>query len=528
MAQSDIVQKLWNLCDILRDDGINYSDYVTELALLLFIKMEDEQVQINQGFKHKLPEGCRWSDINSLSGVPLLNKYKRILLILSTGIDNEKEIDELKENGDKKTEAEIAQERLVVTDPLILAIYAEAQTRLREAKHLHTLVQKLDGLDWFSSEKDDLGDMYEGLLEKNASETKSGAGQYFTPRTLIKSIVKLMKPKFGEVIQDPAAGTAGFLTEAHKIIRHNDNYFDHKEQEINSHLKKGYVGMELVPNTRRLALMNCLLHGMEGEDDGVVHLGNSLSDAGANLPKSDVILTNPPFGTAKGGGGPTRKDLTHTTSNKQLAFLQHIYRNLNPGGRAAVVLPDNVLFEVGVGTEIRKDLMNKCNLHTILRLPTGIFYAAGVKTNVLFFTKGTKENIDQEENCTENVWIYDLRTNMPTFGKRSPFSDKQLKPFEDLFGDDPYIQENRKEGDWSFTEKDKVNSEDNNRWRVFTREYIDKEKDNSLDISWIKDKDAVDAEDLLAPELLAQEAMFELKSALQDLEELLTQLGAAK
>jgi len=511
MAQSDIVQKLWNLCDILRDDGINYSDYVTELALLLFIKMESEQVEIRPDFEHKLPEGCRWKDLNNLSGINLLDKYKEILFILSTG-----KIKDLKTQEEKE----------VVEDPLIRAIYTDAQTRLRQPKHLETLVKKLDEMDWFSEDKDGLGDMYEGLLEKNANETKSGAGQYFTPRALIRSIVRIVKPKFGERIQDPAAGTAGFLTESHKIIR--EDMYNYPEKELKKHLKENYVGMELVPNTRRLALMNCLLHGMEGEKDGVVHLGNSLGDPGANLPKSDVIMTNPPFGTAKGGGGSTRTDLTYGTSNKQLSFLQHIYRNLKPGGRAAVVLPDNVLFEAGVGTDIRKDLMNKCNLHTILRLPTGIFYAAGVKTNVLFFTKGTKKNIDQIENCTKNVWVYDLRTNMPMFGKRTPFSETHLKPFEELFGDNPHDQSGRKEGDWSFTEDDKVNSDSNSRWRVFTREFIEKEKDNSLDISWIKDKDAVDSEDLPAPEVLANEAMTELKGALQDIEELILQLGNAK
>ena len=189
--------------------------------------------------------------------------------------------------------------------------------------------------------------------------------------------------------------------------------------------------MELVPGTRHLALINYLLHGMEGDDDGVVHQGNTLGLPGTQLPKADVILTNPPFGTAKGGGGPTRDDCTYKTSNKQLAFLQHIYRSLKPGGRAAVVLPDNVLFEAGVGTDIRRDLMHKCNLHTILRLPTGIFYAQGVNTNVLFFSKGTTENPHQDENCTQQVWVYDLRTNMPSFGKRTPFSDQYLKPFED-------------------------------------------------------------------------------------------------
>src|SRR5690606_2145879 len=223
---------------------------------------------------------------------------------------------------------------------------------------------------------DGLGDLYEGLLEKNAGETKSGAGQYFTPRPLIDSIIRCIQPQPGEVIQDPAAGTAGFLIAADAYIKqHTDELFELPLEKQLFQRRKAFIGIELVPATRRLALMNCLLHGMEGDTEGVVRLGNALGQASASLPKVDVILSNPPFGTARGGGGPTRDDLTFKTSNKQLAFLQHIYRGLKPGGRAAVVLPDNVLFEAGVGTDVRRDLMDKCNLHTLLRLPTGIFYA---------------------------------------------------------------------------------------------------------------------------------------------------------
>ena len=239
---------------------------------------------------------------------------------------------------------------------------------------------------------------------------------------MIDSIIRCIQPKAGELIQDPAAGTAGFLIAADAYIKsHTDDLYDLNEKAQTFQRNKAFIGMELVPGTRRLALMNCLLHGMEGDDEGVVHLGNTLGLPGTQLPKADIILTNPPFGTAKGGGGPTRDDFTYKTSNKQLAFLQHIYRSLKPAGRAAVVLPDNVLFEAGVGTDIRRDLMHKCNLHTILRLPTGIFYAQGVKTNVLFFNKGTAQNPHQDENCTQQVWVYDLRTNMPSFGKRTPF-----------------------------------------------------------------------------------------------------------
>lgn len=515
MTNNDIVQKLWNLCDVLRDDGINYSDYVTELVLLLFIKMEFENTEAGLLNKHKLPAGCRWSDLNAKSGLNLLNDYKRILLTLSTGKDLEG--------------------KPVVTDPLILAIYNDAQTRLREPRHLEQLIKTLDGIDWFSAQKDGLGDLYEGLLEKNANETKSGAGQYFTPRALIDSIVRCIKPQAGETIQDPAAGTAGFLIAADKYIKeHTDNLFDLNQKQKQFQLNNAFIGVELVPSTRRLALMNCLLHGMEGDDEGVVHLGNALGDVGKSLDKVDVVLANPPFGTAKGGEASiTRDDLTYKTSNKQLAFLQHIYRTLKPGGRAAVVLPDNVLFEAGQGSDIRRDLMDKCNLHTILRLPTGIFYAAGVKTNVLFFTKGTEKNPKQEEGCTQNVWVYDLRTNMSNFGKRTPFGEQHLKPFEAAafapspLGGEGWGEGKRCEGEWSFTDESTEKTIENSRWRVFTRDYIRDTKSDSLDISWLKDNDSVDAASLPEPDVLAAEAMSELTEALRELDGLLAALGAS-
>ncbi len=529
MTHNDIVQKLWNLCDVLRDDGINYSDYVTELVLLLFLKMVHENTESGVLKSHPLPEGCRWTDLNSKSGIPLLDEYKNILLALSTG---------------KRTVADLTDpsktlEIQVHNDSLISAIYADAQTRLREPRHLEQIIQRFDEIeDWFSDEKDGLGDLYEGLLEKNANETKSGAGQYFTPRALINSMVRCIQPQPGEVIQDPAAGTAGFLIAAHEHIKEQtDDLFDLTDKQAEFQKKRAYVGIELVPGTRRLALMNCLLHGMEGGEEGVVQLGNALGQAGANLASADIILANPPFGTAKGGEASiTRDDLTFDTSNKQLAFLQHIYRNLKPGGRAAVVLPDNVLFEAGKGTDIRRDLMDKCNLHTILRLPTGIFYAQGVKTNVLFFTKGSEQNPNQEEGCTENVWVYDLRTNMPSFGKRSPFGSKHLEPFERCYvGQNNTASvggglppKNRCEGDWSFDAQNAGASLGVSRWRCFSRDWITDNKGDSLDISWLKDKDSVDAASLPEPDVLAKEAKADLEQALGELDSLLKALGETK
>lgn len=518
MTHNDIVQKLWNLCDVLRDDGINYSDYVTELVLLLFLKMVHENTEAGTLKRHPLPEGCRWTDINAKSGINLLNDYKLILLSLSTGKD--------------------ADGKLIHEDLLISAIYADAQTRLREPRHLEQMIKTLDQIDWFSAAKDGLGDLYEGLLEKNASETKSGAGQYFTPRALINSMVRCIRPQLGEVIQDPAAGTAGFLVAADQYMRsQTDDYLALSAKKADFQKNKAFIGVELVPNTRRLALMNCLLHGMEGDYEGVVHLGNALGDAGKALKPVDIILANPPFGTSKGGeASNTRDDLTYKTSNKQLAFLQHIYRNLKPGGRAAVVLPDNVLFEAGVGSDVRRDLMNKCNLHTILRLPTGIFYAQGVKTNVLFFTKGSTKSKNEEENCTQNVWVYDLRTNMPSFGKRTPFGEQHLTPFEKVFGDNPNGTSKRTEGEYSYNAEqlEVAETEENkgidpklahSRWRMFTREWIRDAKGDSLDISWLKDKDSVDAANLPEPEVLVREAKEELEATLSELDGLFAALS---
>ncbi|WP_122420044.1 N-6 DNA methylase [Pseudomonas viridiflava] len=486
MTNSDIVHKLWNLCDILRDDGINYSDYVTELVQLLFIKMEHEQVQNKRNFKHKLPAGSRWSDVTGKTGDNLLKDYQEILSALGQS-----------------------------PDPLIAAVYGGTQTRLTEPRHLEQLIKGLDSIDWFSAHQDGLGDLYEGLLEKNANETKSGAGQYFTPRALIDSIISCLKPRVGETIQDPAAGTAGFLIAADAYIKETTEYSSLTQAEQERRTYGSYIGIELVSSTRRLALMNCLLHGMESGLEGIVRLGNALSQTGASLPKVDIILSNPPFGTAKGGGGPTRNDLPYKTSNKQLAFLQHIYKSLKPGGRAAVVIPDNVMFEAGVGTQIRRELMDQCNLHTILRLPTGIFYAQGVKTNVLFFQKGTERDPSQLTGCTERTWIYDLRTNMPNFGKRTPFNRQVLEAFEAAYGEDPNGNSPR------FENIDGIGRQ--SRYRVFTRHQI-MLRDDSLDLIWLDPNS--DGNDLSTPELIAGEIMAELTEVFLGLSDLMRTLGA--
>ncbi len=463
---TDIVQKLWNLCHALRDDGISYLQYTTELTYLLFLKMAQET-----DTEGKLPEGYRWADLTRQEGVDQLKFYRELLLQLGS------------------QEAK----------PLVQAIYANAQTALKQPRVLNKLITSIDELDWYSAKEEGLGDLYEGLLEKNATEKKSGAGQYFTPRPLIDCMVELMQPQPGELIEDPAAGTGGFLIAAdRKIKQHTDNLFDLSESEQVFQRRQAFYGLELVQDAHRLLLMNLMLHGIESS----VGLGDTLSQEGQRLPKADLILTNPPFGTKTGGGRPTRDDFTFPTSNKQLAFLQHIYRGLKPGGRAAVVLPDNVLFEEGQGRSIRADLMDKCNLHTILRLPTGIFYSPGVKTNVLFFQRGITE-----KGNTEALWVYDLRTNMPSFGKRTPLTQGHFQAFITAYGDEPNGKAKR------------IDQGEAGRWRCFSREEIAQRVDN-LDISWLRDESLQSADDLPEPEVIAAAILEKLQTAMTEMEAL--------
>jgi type I restriction enzyme M protein len=467
----DIVQKLWNLCNVLKDDGVTYHQYVTELTYLLFLKMTKET-----GTENQLPKGFRWTDLEEKAGVEQLDFYRILLVHLGS------------EGSDR-----------------VQAIFANASTTIRQPRHLTKLVRSIDDLDWYSARQEGLGDLYEGLLEKNANEKKSGAGQYFTPRELITTMVNLIQPKPGEIIQDPAAGTGGFLLMADRYIKErSDDLFDLSEQQQHFQRYQGLCGMELVQDAHRLALMNMMLHDIEGP----LQLGDTLSNSGAQQPRADVILTNPPFGSKKGGGKPSRDDFTFPTSNKQLAFLQHIYRGLKPGGRAAVVLPDNVLFEDNTGRKIRADLMDKCNLHTILRLPTGIFYAHGVKTNVLFFSRGRTD-----KGNTKNIWVYDLRTNMPSFGKRTPLTREHFKEFEQAFGDDPL-------GDSA-----RIDQGEKGRFRCFSREEINKRNDN-LDISWLRDENTDNGEDLEKPEVIAGQIMEHLQVAMAEMGELVGLLGS--
>jgi type I restriction enzyme M protein len=459
---NDIVSKLWNLCNVLRDDGVTYHQYVTELTYLLFLKMTAET-----GTETQLPAGYRWGDLDAREGLDQLNFYRSLLVHLGSHGSNR-----------------------------VKAIFANANTVIKHPKNLGTLVTSIDDLDWYSLEREQLGDLYEGLLEKNASEKKSGAGQYFTPRPLIEAMVRVIQPRAGELVQDPACGTGGFLITADRFVKaKTHDLFDLPEQAQLFQKSRAMVGVELVQDAHRLALMNMMLHDIDSD----VVLGDTLSPDGEHLPRADVVLTNPPFGTKKGGGTPTRTDFTYVTSNKQLAFLQHIYRSLKPGGRAAVVLPDNVLFEENTGVEIRRDLMEKCDLHTILRLPTGIFYAQGVKTNVLFFTRGATD-----KGTTQATWVYDLRANTPSFGKRTPLTLAHFEPFLAAYGPDPKGTSPR------------TDEGEEGRFRRFTRDQIKARGDN-LDITWLRDENADRVEDLPDPEDLADTILERLSTAMTEI-----------
>lgn len=454
MTTQEIVSKLWNLCNVLRDDGITYHQYVTELTYILFLKMAKET-----GAENQVPTDYRWDALTAKSGIELKKFYKELL-------------NHLGENCTGR----------------VREIYQGAATNIDEPKNLEKIITTIDGLDWYSAKEEGLGNLYEGLLEKNANEKKSGAGRYFTPRVLIDVMTCCIKPQAGERCNDPACGTFGFMIAAHQYVAdRTDDFFDLDADTAKFEREEAFTGVELVHDTHRLALMNAMLHDMEGE----ITLGDTLSNLGKNMKGYDVVLTNPPFGTKKGGERATRDDFTFQTSNKQLNFLQHIYRSLKADGkaRAAVVLPDNVLFADGEGEKIRVDLMDKCNLHTVLRLPTGIFYAQGVKTNVLFFTR---EKTDKDN--TKEVWFYDLRTNMPSFGKTNPLKTEHFADFEKAY---------------EASDRHAVRDE---RFNVFTREQI-AEKGNSLDLGLIRDDSIMDYEDLPNPIESGEEAIAQLEEA---------------
>ena len=485
MTAESIASKLWNQCNVLRDDGVTYHQYLNELTYILFLKLSEIK-----GFETEIPEEYRWKIfVTEKDNSKAFALYRDFLANVST-----------------KT-----------TSNSIKEIYRDASTSLRKPVNFNTIVQAIDKLDWYEEDdRDMMGDIYESLLEKNATEKKSGAGQYFTPRPLINVMVKLSVPTIGERWNDPAAGTFGFMIAANQYLRgKHDNYFDLNTQERKFQKEEAFSGVELVPDAHRLALMNARLHDMES----TIHLGDTLSKLGKELKNFDGVLANPPFGTKKGGELPNRDDFTYPTSNKQLNFLQHIYRSLKKDGkaRAAVVLPDNVLFDDNDGQKIRKDLMDKCNLHTILRLPTGIFYAAGVKTNVLFFTRG-----EEELGNTKKVWFYDLRTNMPSFGKRTPFTEEVFKDFIYAYTGGMSADKVVDEYDGSIDDelRAKINDE---RWQCYTREEI-AEKNDTLDIGLVADNSVQSSDALGEPEDIIREAKDELNEILKQLDDILKEL----
>lgn len=469
MTNQEIVAKLWNLCNVLRDDGITYHQYVTELTYILFLKMAKET-----GTEDKIPEKYRWDRLAEKDGLALKKFYEELLRELGESCSGR-----------------------------IQEIYSGARSNIEEPANLKKIITNINDLDWYSAKEEGLGNLYEGLLEKNANEKKSGAGQYFTPRVLIDVMTELIAPQPGERCNDPACGTFGFMIAADAYVKaHTDDLFALDSEQQAFQKKEAFTGAELVHETHRLALMNAMLHDIEGK----IYLCDTLSNQGKQMNGFDVVLTNPPFGTKKGGERANRDDFTFQTSNKQLNFLQHIYRSLKADGkaRAAVVLPDNVLFADGEGERIRKDLMDKCNLHTVLRLPTGIFYAQGVKTNVLFFTRGTTG-----KGNTKEVWFYDLRTNMPSFGKTNPLKPEHFDGFKA-----------------AYTAEDRHSISDE-RWSCYSYEQIAEEgKAHSLDLGLIRDDSVLDYDDLPDPIESGEECIAQLEEAVDLLMSVVRELKA--
>ncbi|MEW5786108.1 MAG: class I SAM-dependent DNA methyltransferase [Bacillota bacterium] len=458
---SDIVNKLWGFCHTLRHDGIDYGDYIEQLTYLLFLKMADEKGVA-------IPQGCDWDSLKHKSGTELTDHYTDIL------------------------------RRLREVPGILGDIFTQAASRFNNPVNLKRLITLIDEEEWSAMDIDVKGACFEGLLEKAASEGKKGAGQYFTPRVLIKSIVRVMKPDPRVApdftICDPACGTGGFLVCAYEwLMEVTGGALDRKDfRRIKTDT---YYGQDLVPRPRRLALMNLFLHGLEAK----IHLGDSIYEPDRG-ERYNCILTNPPFGTKGANQAPERDDFTIETSNKQLNFVQHVMNILKPGGRVAMVLPDNCLFE-GKAAEVFEILMQDCNLHTILRLPRGTFtpYSPGIKANVIFFQKGLP---------TENVWIYDARSNIPAITKKErPLTPEHFAEFERCYGADPNGQSRR------------TDPGEEGRFRKFHISEI-KDRNYKLDITWLKDSSLEDADELPEPQDLVAEAVTELEAAVDELREI--------
>ena len=477
---SSIVSKVWAFCQTLRDDGVGYGDYLEQLTYLLFLKMADEYTKPPHNRTMPIPSEFAWETLTSKSGSELETHYNTMLRELA------------KEKG------------------ILGQIFVKSQNKIQDPAKLYKLIALINAENWILMGVKDKGDIYEGILEKNAEDTKSGAGQYFTPRPLIKAMVECLRPEPNKTIADPACGTGGFFLAAYDWIVDNREL----DKEARQFLKyETFFGNEIVASTRRLALMNLFLHNIGDIDsDNFISPNDSLiTDSGTRY---DYILANPPFGKKSSmtftneSGEQEKEDLTYnrqdfwvTTSNKQLNFVQHIRTMLKTTGQAAVVLPDNVLFEGGVGETVRKKLLDTTNLHTILRLPTGIFYANGVKANVLFFD-GKPSSKDP---WTKEVWVYDYRTNIHHTLKKNPLKLEDLRDFINLYQSENINKRNE-------TYNAETNPE--GRWRKFTYDEIIVRDKTSLDITWLKDKSLADLDNLPEPDVLALDIVENIEAGL--------------
>jgi type I restriction enzyme M protein len=495
MNTAPIISKVWSFCTTLRDDGVSYGDYLEQLTYLIFLKMADEYAKPPYNRDVGIPAEYSWSALKAKRGAELETLYVELLRSL----------------GQNKG--------------MLGQIFTKAQNKIQDPAKLYRLIDMVDGVDWVMMGADVKGDIYEGLLEKNAEDTKSGAGQYFTPRSLIQAMVECVRPEPGKTIADPACGTGGFFLRAYDFITDPEHYKLDKDQK--SFLKHDtFYGNEIVANTRRLCLMNMFLHNIgEIDGEGAVSPNDSLvADAGKRF---DYVLANPPFGKKSSmsftneEGEQQKDDLTYnrqdfwaTTSNKQLNFVQHIRTMLKTTGRAAVVVPDNVLFEGGAGETIRKKLLENTDIHTILRLPTGIFYAHGVKANVLFFDN----HAASKEPWTKQVWFYDYRTNIHHTLKKKTMRFEDLADFVKC-----YRPENRHE------RKETWDAETNpeGRWRKYSYEELTARDKTSLDVFWLKDKSLTDLDNLPEPDVLAAEIIENLEAGLNSFREVLAGLEGA-
>jgi type I restriction enzyme M protein len=486
MNTANIVQKLWNYCNVLRDDGMSYGDYVEQLTYLLFLKMADERSKPPYNQHSPIPKKYNWHSLIQKDGDELFEHYRHIL----------------GELGKKKN--------------LLGLIFGKSQNKFQDPVKLRRLIVDLiDKENWSMMSADIKGDAYEGLLDKNAQDIKSGAGQYFTPRPLIRAVVDVIATTPGETICDPACGTGGFLLAAHDyVIDHNKHMNKDELKKLKEHTFRGW---ELVQGAARLCAMNLMLHGIGGDKTVPIIVADSL--AAAPGEHFHIVMTNPPFGkksstTIVNGKGKIskendiieREDFWSTTSNKQLNFVQHVKTLLKQNGRAAIVVPDNVLFEGGAGENIRRKLLHECDVHTLLRLPTGLFYAQGVKANVLFFDRKKAS----EKPWTKRLWIYDLRTNMHFTLKTNPLKREDLDEFVKCYN--PKNRHKRK-STWSEEKPD-------GRWRAFDYEELVNRDKASLDIFWLKDESLEESENLPDPGILAQEIVEDLEAALEQFREI--------